>query len=80
MDEETKGQLKEFFKICYSRLEKGDKEHAGQYENIDLFWEITEELADIANYAFLEYVKLLKLRKKVEDKYSLHQKSKDHSV
>ena len=64
MEEDTKKQLKEFFKICWMRLETGERISGDRYEEIDLFDEITQELADIANYAFLEYMKISQLRDK----------------
>jgi hypothetical protein len=64
MKEDTKRQLKDFFKICWMRLETGERISADHYAKIDLFDEITQELADIANYAFLEYVKISQLREK----------------
>ena len=64
LDEDAKKQLKEFFKICWMRLETGERKSGNHYMEIDLFEEITQELADIANYAFLEYVKISKLKAK----------------
>ena len=67
MKQETQIQLKEFFKICYARLEKGEGERGERYDHLDLFNEITEELADISNYAFLQYLKMSRLRRKFEE-------------
>jgi hypothetical protein len=64
MNEDIKAQLKEFFKICWSRLEAGNQKYETRFMQIDLLDEITQELADIANYAFLEYVKLSNLKAK----------------
>lgn len=66
MDDETKDYLKEFFKRCYSRLEMGEKGDGNRFESLNLFEEITDELADISNYAFLQYVKLTKLKEKMK--------------
>lgn len=46
------------------RLETGERISGDHYMEIDLFEEITQELADVANYAFLEYMKVSKLRDK----------------
>ena len=66
MEDTLKKNIKEFFKICYSRLEIGEKKYGDRYESIDLFEEIINELADISNYSFLQYVKLMKLREKIK--------------
>jgi len=66
LDEEMKRFLKEFFKRCYNRLEIGERKGGDRFESLDLFEEIGDELADVSNYAFLQYVKLLKLKKKVK--------------
>jgi len=65
MDEEMRNNLKEFFKRCYSRLEISERKGRDRFESLDLFEEIRDELADISNYAFLQYVKLIKLKKKM---------------
>ena len=65
MDDEKKKHLEIFFKKCYARLEMGEEKGGSRYESLDLFEEITNELADISNYAFLEYIKLMKLKQKV---------------
>jgi hypothetical protein len=64
MDEDTKRQLKEFFKVCWMRLETGEHKSGDHYMEIHLFDEITQELADVANYAFLQYMKMSQLRDK----------------
>ena len=56
--------LESFVKLCYGRLEAGEKIHGTNYQNIDLYKEISEELADVANYAFMEYHKIQKLKEK----------------
>lgn len=66
VDDEMKDYLKEFFKKCYSRLEMGEKGNGNRFESLDLFEEMTDELADMSNYAFLQYVKLLKLKEKMK--------------
>lgn len=65
MDEEKKDFLKAYFQKCYERLEMGEALGGNRYESLDLFEEISNELADISNYAFLEYLKLVKLKKKI---------------
>lgn len=66
MDEEMRNNLKEFFKRCYSRLEIGEKKGGDRFESLDLFEEISDELADISNYAFLQYVKLVRIKEKMK--------------
>lgn len=66
MDDEMKDCLKEFFKKCYSRLEMGEKGKGNRFKSLDLFEEMADELADISNYAFLQYVKLTKLKEKIK--------------
>ena len=59
-----KKSLKGFVKLCYGRLNAGEKIHGTSYQNTDLYKEISEELADVANYAFMEYHKIQKLKEK----------------
>lgn len=66
MDEEMKNHLKQFFKRCYNRLEMGEGGDGNRFKDLNLVEEISNELADISNYAFLQYVKLTKLREKLE--------------
>src|SRR5437870_12552172 len=54
MDTDMKKYLEDFVELCYSRLEKGDKERHNDFMILDLYQEMMEELSDIANYAFLE--------------------------
>lgn len=65
MDNEMKNYLKEFFKRCYSRLDMGESKDGDRFESLNLFEEISDELADTSNYAFLQYVKLVKLKEKI---------------
>ena len=64
MDEDLKTHLQKFVEICYGRLEKGAETHGKNYDDLDLHEEMIQELADIANYAFMEYVKVLNLKDK----------------
>lgn len=66
MDDEKKKRLKAFFQKCYDRLEMGEEAGGNRFESVDLFEEISNELADISNYAFLQYIKLMRLKKKIE--------------
>jgi len=66
MDPQRKKQLQEVFTICYGRLNQQEESRAEGFRSLDLFEEITQELADIANYAFLEYLKVTDLRSKVD--------------
>lgn len=74
MEENIKRYLEDYVKICYSRLEKGSSIHHNAYEGLDLYNEIIQELADVSNYAFLEYVKVREL---AEKKKRLLEKQKD---
>ena len=66
LDESMSKYLQDFVTLCYSRLEKGSQSKDTDYSKIDLYQEIIEELADVSNYAFLEYVKMRNLRDKKE--------------
>ena len=44
----------------------GEAAGGDRYKSLDLFEEISNELADISNYAFLQYIKLMKLKEKVQ--------------
>ena len=55
-----------FFKKCYERLEIGEEAGGSRFESLDLFQEIGNELADISNYAFLQYVKIMRLGEKAK--------------
>ena len=58
--------LQSFTELCYARLEGGDKERKDRFTELDLHKEIAEELADVANYAFLEYIKIMKIKEKTK--------------
>ena len=69
-----RNNLKEFFKRCYARLEMGQRKGGSRFESLDLFEEISDELADVSNYAFLQYVKLAKLKEKMKAIKDIDQK------
>lgn len=58
-----KKYLKEFVTFCYSRLEKAEKTKKGSYKKTNLYDQLLEELADVANYAFLEFMRVQNLKK-----------------
>ena len=64
MEDQMKGQLQTFFTICYARLNQQKEPRGDRYRTLDLFEEIAQELADIANYAFLEYLKVMEVKSK----------------
>ena len=64
MDAEMKKSLEGFAKLCYMRSEAGAKTYGTKYDNADLYKEMSDELADVANYAFMEYHKIQKLKRK----------------
>lgn len=66
MDDTMKKYLEEFLVLCYSRLGQGEKTKKGAYKKIDLYDQILEELADVSNYAFLEFMKVQNLKKMKE--------------
>jgi hypothetical protein len=53
-----------FVDKMYDRLEQGSRQYGEAYLGRDLMKDIEEELLDIANYAYLQYIKL-KLFKEV---------------
>jgi hypothetical protein len=63
LEDDLKGYLEDFVKLCYLRLEKGSTE-GKDFRNADLYNQIIEELADISNYAFLQYVKIRSTKEK----------------
>jgi len=63
MDDTMKKYLEEFVTLCYSRLEKGEKIKKGAYKKVDLYDQILEELTDVSNYAFLEFMRIQNLKK-----------------
>lgn len=65
MDDEKK-YLEVSFKKCYERLEMGEETGGSRFESLNLFEEISNELADISNYAFLQYVKIMRLKEKAK--------------
>jgi hypothetical protein len=67
MEDQMKKQLQEFFTICYARLNQQKEPRGEQFRNLDLYEEMAQELADVANYAFLEYLKITELKEKKED-------------
>ncbi len=71
MDSTMKKYLEEFLILCYSRLEQGERTKKGLHKKVDLYDQILEELADVSNYAFLEFMKvqnLKKMKKKITKK------------
>ncbi len=59
-----KEHLENFFKLCYARLDTGNEQYGNRYKNLDLYEQIEEELADVANYAFMQYIKIKELKEK----------------
>jgi hypothetical protein len=66
MQADMKKHLEEFLEICYSRLEIQGSEDRNYFRSKELLNEIIEELADVSNYAFLEYVKIRELQAKMK--------------
>ena len=61
-----KKHLEDFVILCYDRLEKGGKQEENDYLKNDMYQNIIEELSDVANYAFLEYMKVRNLKEMKE--------------
>ncbi len=71
MDDKTIGHMKKFQEICASRFEVGRRAYGDQFKNIDLYEEMISELADLVNYAFMQYLKVIQMREdysKLKDK------------
>ena len=66
MNKEMNENWEKFSQICLSRLEVGEKLYGTNYERIDLYEEIVNELADVFNYTFLQFIKIEKLKSKKE--------------
>jgi hypothetical protein len=66
LDDEKKKYLEDFFKKCYQRLEMGEEIGGNRFDSLNLFEEISNELADKSNYAFLQYVKIMRLEEKTK--------------
>ena len=49
MEPKMKEYLEKFFKLCYARLDTGNELYGDRYKRLDLFEQIEEELADVAN-------------------------------
>ena len=64
MEPKMKEHLEKFFKLCYARLDTGNELYGNRYKNLDLFEQIEEELADVANYALMQYIKIIELKEK----------------
>lgn len=63
MDDETARNLKDFQALCISRFEVGERAYGDSYKNIDLYEEMISELADLVNYAFMQYLKIIRMKK-----------------
>jgi hypothetical protein len=64
MEDKMKAQLQAFFTMCYARLNQQKEPRGDRFRSLDLYDEIAQELADVANYAFLEYLKVMELKEK----------------
>ncbi len=62
MDETMQKYYEDFLTLCMERLEIGEKVHKDVFIKTDMYLQIMEELADVCNYAFLEYMKICVLR------------------
>lgn len=64
MEERLSKYFELFFKHCYHRLDSGEEMYGERYKDLDLYEQMAEELVDLANYAILQYVKIMELKKK----------------
>lgn len=67
LDRKTTKDLKDFFALCFNRFTFGDEKYGKRYEEIDLFDEMITELADVVNYAFLQYLKIKKMKESLKN-------------
>ncbi len=66
MNKAMKKHLEDFIALCHDRLEKGEGQEGNDYLKNDMYQNIIEELSDIANHAFLEYIKVRNLKEMKE--------------
>lgn len=68
-----KNDIVEFEKLCKSRLRMGCKKYSNLLHKQNVFKELSEELADVSNYATLLYCKIKQIEKaslkKLKKKY-----------
>lgn len=76
MDDTMKKYLEEFVTLCFSRLEKGEKTKNNAYKKVDLYDQILEELVDVSNYAFLEFMRIQNLKKMKKKAVQVKQKTR----
>lgn len=62
-----KKDFDEFTETMWERLKKGESEYGNTFMERNLKKEITEELYDVANYAFMFAIKVKNLGKKIEE-------------
>jgi uncharacterized protein (UPF0335 family) len=55
-----------FVQRMETRLEVGEIKYSDNYEQKDMFEEIEQELFDVANYAYLQFLKIEKLKLKMK--------------
>jgi len=61
----NENDVKEFEKLCKSRLKLGCKKYPNQLHKQNMFKEYAEELSDCSNYATLLYCKIKEIERKV---------------
>ena len=64
MNDETMQRLRKFQELCTLRFEVGERNYGDSFKKIDVFEEMISELADLVNYAFMQYIKIIQMREK----------------
>ena len=62
----NKKDFEKFVKEMWERLKKGEKKYGGEYRKADIKKAILEEATDLANYAFMLYLKTKDFTKKIK--------------
>jgi hypothetical protein len=60
----TKEEFDKFTEEMWNRLKEGEKKYGCEYKNGDLAISMLEEATDLANYAFMIFLKALKFQEK----------------
>lgn len=68
MSKINRKDFNKFIKDMWKRLERGKEKYGDTYEDDDIVKELEEELMDVANYAFMLWLKIIKISKKFKVK------------
>ena len=64
----NKKQFDKFTKEMWQRLKRGAEKYGDSYVTDDIKKELEDELQDVANYAFMLWLKVLEINKKYKVK------------